>query len=220
MTTVCDVRDEADLQRRVAGLATRGYGLLHYHTHDSRRSESGFPDSVFVGRRVLFRELKLTRRSRVSSAQRQWLARLGNAGADAGIWYAEDWHSGLIDSQLRDAAPRQSMPQRRHDQQPALLERVAKRLYLDEQDNQTRAALLWEAGVASVHADRWRALARHTLTIVAAELPATTDELTGWLREHGAEKAATLTASEIFTFLTTDLTGGPGPATAPEGARP
>lgn len=74
-------------------------GYLTYHTYDSRRSTSGFPDLVMVRpegrpgrpRRVLFAELKVGR-GRVTPAQHQWLATLAAAGAEAYCWFPEDWH--------------------------------------------------------------------------------------------------------------------------------
>jgi hypothetical protein len=197
------LRDEADLQARIGTLATRVHGLLHYHTHDSRRSTSGFPDSVFVGRTVLFRELKMTRRSKISQAQKDWLARLTLAGADAGIWYAEDYHSGLVDEQLRDAAPRDPRLQKRRVQPPMAM-RLAKRLYLKTSDNQARAALLWEAGVASVEHGRWLARAHEILAIVAAELPAGEDEHLDWLAAHTLTHRAG--AAAILQAVKSDLT--------------
>lgn len=50
--------------------------LVAYHTHDSRASESGFPDyTIPVGRWLLFAELKRTGRP-LTTAQAGWLLRL------------------------------------------------------------------------------------------------------------------------------------------------
>jgi hypothetical protein len=65
-------------------------GWSAYHTHDSRRSEPGFPDLVLVRDRVLFRELKMGD-GIVTAAQIRWLERLERAGADAKVWRPLDW---------------------------------------------------------------------------------------------------------------------------------
>ncbi len=76
--------------------ACRWAGLLTYHTHDSRRSEPGYPDLTVVGPTgVLFRELK-AERGRVTPDQRQWLDRLSAAGADADVWRPCDWPSKVF----------------------------------------------------------------------------------------------------------------------------
>lgn len=63
---------ERQLQDRIIEAATRG-GWRHYHTHDSRRSDPGWPDIVLVrGRRMLVLELK-RRTGRVSVHQRGWI---------------------------------------------------------------------------------------------------------------------------------------------------
>lgn len=67
-------------------------GWIVYHTHDSRRSEAGFPDLVLVNAkqgRTLFRELKKMR-GRVSPDQRIWLDALHLVGQDAAIWRPDD----------------------------------------------------------------------------------------------------------------------------------
>lgn len=82
---------EADLQARVIR-AARLTGWRTYHTHDSRRSDAGFPDLVLVHagqRRIMYRELK-SARGRVRPEQREWLELLTAAGADAGIWRPAD----------------------------------------------------------------------------------------------------------------------------------
>lgn len=94
---------EKDFQQRVINLAqTLGYTQI-YHTHDSRRSQPGFPDLVLVNphtKRVLFRELK-SARGRISPAQKQWADALIQAGADFDFWYPADWASEKIHNQLR-----------------------------------------------------------------------------------------------------------------------
>lgn len=87
--------------------AARAAGFtLVYHTHDSRRSQPGFPDLVLVSPRagrVLFRELKSTK-GRVSPAQQKWGDGLIAAGADFAFWYPEDWASGRIQKELKGEA--------------------------------------------------------------------------------------------------------------------
>lgn len=90
---------EAQFQSHVVALAHR-LGWLVYHTHDSRRSEPGFPDLVLVRGRTLFRELK-TSSGVLSKAQRVWLDRLESSGSDAGVWRPADLMSGLIERELR-----------------------------------------------------------------------------------------------------------------------
>lgn len=66
-------------------------GWLVYHTHDSRRSQAGFPDLVLCKPpRVIYAELK-SERGRVRPEQQQWLERLRACGADARLWRPSDW---------------------------------------------------------------------------------------------------------------------------------
>lgn len=91
---------EADLQHAVLALA-RWLGVLAYHTHDSRRSQPGFPDLVLVGPRgVLYRELK-TAKGRLSASQQAWATALGTAGADWGLWRPADLRDGRVKAQLQ-----------------------------------------------------------------------------------------------------------------------
>ena len=72
-----------DAVRQTARLS----GFLTYHTSRSEGSEPGFPDLVMANERtgaLLFRELK-TMNGRTSQAQRQWIAALRSAGADADV---------------------------------------------------------------------------------------------------------------------------------------
>lgn len=202
MSAVDGIRNEADFQSRCAKLALR-YELLHYHTHNSQRSDAGFPDSVFVGRTVLFRELKMTRSSRVSVHQKTWNARLLAAGADAGFWYAEDLGSGLIDEQMRDAAARTTASGRRRPALPPLSMRLAKRLYIAGADNAAAAALWWEAGVKAVDHGRWIARAHEVLALLATELPAGHAECGDWLTAHQLSTGASIGA--VFQALKSDL---------------
>jgi hypothetical protein len=87
--------NEAQLQQTVLEMC--GWlGLLAYHTHDSRRSQPGFPDLVIAGEYgVLFRELK-TDKGTLTDAQRQWANRL--TGWD--VWRPYDLASGRIKKEL------------------------------------------------------------------------------------------------------------------------
>ena len=81
---------ERDFQASVVSLA-KLHGLLAYHTHDSRRSEPGFPDLVIVGPNgVLYRELK-TMTGRVHPNQQKWIRALADAGADVAVWRPDQW---------------------------------------------------------------------------------------------------------------------------------
>jgi len=81
---------EAELQAHIM-LLCRTLGLLVYHTHDSRRSQAGFPDLVIVGAKgVLFRELKKAD-GKVSPEQQEFLDALTAAGCDAAVWRPVDW---------------------------------------------------------------------------------------------------------------------------------
>lgn len=90
---------EDQLQEAVINMA-KNLGWLVYHTHDSRRSEPGFPDLVLVRHRVLFRELKRTN-GRLTKDQEKFLDRLGRADADQGVWRPWDLMNGTIAKELR-----------------------------------------------------------------------------------------------------------------------
>ncbi|MBZ5736472.1 VRR-NUC domain-containing protein [Nocardioides sp. TRM66260-LWL] len=92
---------EAMFQRHLLQLAA-WHGLLSYHTHDSRRSQPGFPDCVLLGPAgVIYAELKTTK-GRVTPEQREWLDRLTAAGQTAYLWRPTDWPE--INLILRDLA--------------------------------------------------------------------------------------------------------------------
>jgi hypothetical protein len=95
VTALAAVMSEDDLDARVRKMAA-DLGLLRYHTHDSRRSASGWPDLVLVGPRgVLYRELKREGK-KPTPAQQVWLDALQAAGANATTWRPSDLLSGRI----------------------------------------------------------------------------------------------------------------------------
>ena len=83
---------ERQLQGWVSDLCA-ALALLHYHTHNSRNSAGGFPDSVIVGRRILFRELKKEFEClmKLPPDQETWRDGLREGGADWDIWRPSDW---------------------------------------------------------------------------------------------------------------------------------
>jgi len=80
--------------------ACKELGLLCYHTHDSRRSEPGFPDLVIVGQWVLFAELK-SHRGRLTAEQRRWGSKLTAAQVAWTIWRPADCLDGTVVRMLR-----------------------------------------------------------------------------------------------------------------------
>jgi len=68
-------------------------GWLVYHTHDSRRSQAGFPDLCLVrGKRLIFAELKVGK-NRVTKEQRRWIEGLREARQVVYVWTPSDWHA-------------------------------------------------------------------------------------------------------------------------------
>lgn len=69
----------------------RQHGWLIYHTHDSRRSEEGFPDIVATdGTTALFAELK-TRTGKLTEAQSLWIEMLRHATRlETYVWRPDD----------------------------------------------------------------------------------------------------------------------------------
>lgn len=90
---------EDDLMAHIARLC-RDLGLLAYHTHNSRRSTSGYPDWHIVGPAgSLFRECKDETR-KTTPAQDEWISRLQAAGHDVGVWRPRDLLSGRVQQEL------------------------------------------------------------------------------------------------------------------------
>lgn len=95
-----EMRENA-LQDQIEALAF-DLGWLTYHTHDSRRSDPGWPDLAMVHPkrgRFIVRELK-TMRGRVSADQRKWLDGLTAAGIDAGVWRPIDYVNRTVEHEL------------------------------------------------------------------------------------------------------------------------
>lgn len=66
-------------------------GWRSYHTHNSRKSDAGFPDLVAVREgRVLWIELK-TEKGIVSAAQLNWIEDLKAANQEVFLWRPSDW---------------------------------------------------------------------------------------------------------------------------------
>jgi hypothetical protein len=74
--------------------AAKEHGWLCYHTHDSRRSQPGFPDLVLVRPgALLFAELK-SATGKLTQEQVQWLSLLQSVpGVEAVVWRPGDWQT-------------------------------------------------------------------------------------------------------------------------------
>ena len=100
---------ERELQNNVIEMAER-LGLLVYHTHDSRRSQPGFPDLVIAGKRgIVYAELK-RQRGKLTDEQQAWRqaieATAGRSwtGHEYHLWRPHDWLSGDVEDVLRRIA--------------------------------------------------------------------------------------------------------------------
>ncbi|WP_424217036.1 VRR-NUC domain-containing protein (plasmid) [Streptomyces sp. BI20] len=101
---------EEQFRRQVRHLAELRGWTLAYHTHNSRRSDAGWPDEVFghpAAGRTLFVELK-TDTGRVRPEQRTWLTHLAACGLEAALWRPRDMP--LIVATLAPAGPRATLP--------------------------------------------------------------------------------------------------------------
>ncbi len=83
--------------------AARTLGWMVYHTHDSRRSEPGFPDLVMVwgkgeqNNRIIFAELK-SKKGKLTKEQEAWLKALAqNPGVDVFVWRPHEWDDILLE---------------------------------------------------------------------------------------------------------------------------
>ena len=87
---------ESTLQSNILGEA-RGLGWLTYHTHDSLKSEKGFPDLCLVHEkqdRTIFAELK-KETGRQSPEQLVWAQKLSVLTyVEFYLWRPTDWLSG------------------------------------------------------------------------------------------------------------------------------
>lgn len=95
---------EAELDRCVRDLL-RINKLYGYHTHNSRRSEAGWPDWCIIGTKIIFRELK-TEHGKLTPQQRRVGYLIQQAGDDWRVWRPSDLRSGLINDELRLLRPR------------------------------------------------------------------------------------------------------------------
>ncbi|MFP7833107.1 VRR-NUC domain-containing protein [Marisediminicola sp. LYQ134] len=103
---VANQMSERQFQDVVTAAAERA-GWLTYHTHDSRRSQKGFPDLVLVHPEhgLIFRELK-TMKGKPTREQLDWIHALTLVGANAGIWRPIQWFDRTIDEILAQGSTR------------------------------------------------------------------------------------------------------------------
>ena len=103
--------DEDELLANVRALALQ-LGWCCYHTHDSRRSDAGWPDLVLAHRahkRLLFVELK-TARGSLRAGQKVWLDVLAACGAQVAVWRPAQWADGTIQAALNSSPLQQEKP--------------------------------------------------------------------------------------------------------------
>lgn len=80
---------EREWQTQVVALAKLMGWKRIYHTYNSQRSHSGFPDLVMARERLIFVELK-SMAGKLSPSQQEWLDALTAAGAETHVWRPSD----------------------------------------------------------------------------------------------------------------------------------
>jgi len=66
-------------------------GWRVYHTHDSRKSEAGFPDLLLLRHtRIMVAELKVGD-NKPTAAQLNWLEAFGDATVEWHVWRPDQW---------------------------------------------------------------------------------------------------------------------------------
>lgn len=94
---------EEDFQNQVLALAGPLGWELTYHTHDSRRSNGGFPDLVMASERrgrVVFLELK-AEGEKPPADQIRWAETLTACGQEHHFLWPSDMHNGRVEEILR-----------------------------------------------------------------------------------------------------------------------
>ena len=90
--TPLDQYTEKEWQTQVVQLAKQLGWKRPYHTYNSRRSESGWPDLVLVRDRIIYLELK-REAGKLTTTQIEWLQALRAAGGEAYIARPRDLQS-------------------------------------------------------------------------------------------------------------------------------
>lgn len=89
---------ETEFQQKIIDWAKLN-GWMHYHTHNSQRSPSGFPDLVLVRPpEIIYAELKAEKKY-PTPKQRIWIASLEACGQEVYLWRPSDWTE--IENRLR-----------------------------------------------------------------------------------------------------------------------
>jgi hypothetical protein len=92
---------ERELQEQVRLMCAQ-LALYHYHAHDSRRTQAGFPDCWIINLktgRAIFRELK-AQAGKLTAEQRMLGYALAAGGHDWAVWRPSDYADGTIGTQL------------------------------------------------------------------------------------------------------------------------
>jgi hypothetical protein len=102
--TACDMnekpasnRDRRPCLTELVRRSCKGYELQHYHTHDSRHSQKGFPDFVIALKTgPIYVELK-KQTTRPSPEQVFWLNYFSRHGHRCFLWRPLHWLNGTVD---------------------------------------------------------------------------------------------------------------------------